>query len=73
MLFLWGLATFHFMPLTLGVVCLHWLESQWMFPEGRAARSEHVTHSCLPTEMVSAKDAVYTGPGHASHTVNRPS
>lgn len=73
MLFFWGLATFRVMPLTPGVVCLHWLESQRMFPEGRAAHGVHMTHSCLPTEMVSTKDAVYTGQGHASHTVNRPS
>lgn len=64
------------MPLTPGVVCVHWLESQRMFPKGRAARGECMTHGfpgCLPTEMVSAKDAVYTGQGHASHMVNRPS
>lgn len=47
-----------------------------MFPKGRAARGERMTHGfpcCLPAEMVSAKDAVYTGQGHASHMVNRPS
>ena len=73
MLFFWGLATFCFMTLTPGIVCLHWLESQPVSPEGRAARGERMTHSRLPTEMVNAKDAVYTGQGHATHTVNRPS
>ena len=46
-----------------------------MFPEGRAARGERATHGfpgCLPAELVSTKDAVYTGQGHAGHTVNRP-